>query len=526
MPSELAIVILAAGKGTRLKSTRPKVLHQAGGFPLVAHVLRAVAPLVRAGSRRAGRSRTGAAVWVVVGHQAEAVRAAVEPWTTRTVLQRPQLGTGHAVARALPVLPRDVESVLVLPGDAPLMRTETLRALLQVHRHTGAAATVLTARLDNPFSYGRILRDTAGNVEAIVEQKALQPEEAAVREVNSGIYCFERARLAPLLGQLGRDNPHREYYLTDVVRLLCRQGHKVAAYVTPDPDEILGANTNAELARVDQLLRWRKANVLMAAGVTLYQPETQAIDPDVVIGADTVVERGVELRGATRIGRGCRIGSFSILENAVLADGVLVKPHCLVLNSRLAAGVTVGPFAHLRDGADIRRDARIGNYVEVKKSIVGEGTKAQHLTYVGDATIGKNTNIGAGTITCNYDGVNKNPTRIGDRAFIGSGTELVAPVRVGGGAYVAAGSTITEDVPRDALAIGRGRQVNKPGWARTRRQKLAAAKARKEEPVGTVHLSNKPRVRPRAAKGGSRRAKAGNRRQARRRRTARSPRRH
>ena len=491
MLSPLAIVILAAGKGTRLKSERAKVLHQAGGLSLVAHVLRAVTPLTPAKRKSpAGKSSLAGGTWVVVGHQAESVRDVVESFGCRTVLQRPQLGTGHAVAQLMTALPAGVGRVLVLPGDAPLIRPETLKALLHVHTSTGSAATILTAGLEDPRAYGRIVRNATGGVDAIVEHKTLLPEHAGLREVNSGIYCFERQKLAPLLRQLGRENPHREYYLTDVIALLRRGGETVSAYVAADPDEMLGVNTAAELALVDGLLRRRKAEALMASGVTLYQPETQAIDPDVAIGPDTIVERGVELRGATRIGRRCRIGAFSILENAVLADNVVVKSHCLVLNSRVGAGASVGPFAHLRDGADIRRGARIGNYVEVKKSVVGEGTKAQHLTYLGDATIGRQTNIGAGTITCNYDGVNKNPTHIGDRVFVGSGTELVAPVRVGSGAYVAAGSTVTEDVPRDALAIARGRQANKPGWARTRRQKLAAAKARKEEPSMAVRLAN------------------------------------
>src|SRR3990167_1249263 len=461
MPADLAIVVLAAGKGTRLKSGRAKVLHQAGGLPLIAQVLRSLTPLTR------GSRASTAGVWVVVGHQADAVRAAAEPFAVGTVVQRPQLGTGHAVAQALKVLPRGRARPLVLPGDAPLIRPETLQALVRAHAEQGAAATVLTAELEEPRGYGRIVRDASGGVEAIVEQGALPPEQAGLREVNSGTYVFNRAKLAGVLGKLGRDNVHREYYLTDAIKLLRQGGESVAAHLAREADEILGVNTPAELARVDTVLRWRKAEALMAAGVTLYQPETQAIDPDVAIGPDTIVERGVELRGATRLGRRCHIGASSILVNAVLADGV-----------------SVGPFAHLRDGADIRAGARIGNYVEVKKSVVGEGAKAQHLTYLGDARVGRKTNVGAGTITCNYDGVNKNPTVIGDEVFIGSGTELVAPVKVGRGAYVAAGSTITENVPAGALAIARGRQVNKPGWARTRRQKLAAAQAQK---IGRAH---------------------------------------
>ncbi|MGH9804512.1 MAG: bifunctional UDP-N-acetylglucosamine diphosphorylase/glucosamine-1-phosphate N-acetyltransferase GlmU [Candidatus Acidiferrales bacterium] len=492
MPSELATVILAAGKGTRLKSDHAKVLHQAAGLPLVAHVLRAAA--------LHGRGKAAAPAWVVVGHQADLVKHVVEGFGARAVLQRPQLGTGHAVAQALPVLPRSVRRLLVLPGDAPLIRAETLRALLEQHRQGGFAATILSARLEDPLGYGRIVRSESGSVEGIVEQKSLGPGQFELREVNSGMYCFERSALEAVLGRLGRDNPHREYYLTDAIALIRGQGGAVGACLAPDPDEILGVNTRAELARVDALLSRRKAEALMAAGVTLYRPETLAIDSDVSINPDTVIERGVELRGATRIGRRCRIGAFSILENAVLGDDVIIRPHTLVFNSRVADGASVGPFAHLRDAANIRRRARIGNYVEVKKSVVGEGTKAQHLTYLGDATVGRDTNIGAGTITCNYDGVNKNPTAIGDRVFIGSGTELVAPVRVGSGGYVAAGSTVTENVPRDALAIARSRQLNKPGWARTRRQKLAAAKARKEEPPVGVQLSNARQRPARSAK--------------------------
>lgn len=494
MPSKLAIVILAAGKGTRLKSDHAKVLHHAAGLPLVAHVLRAVAPL--------GRASGVAAPRVVVGHQADLVQHVVEGFGASAVLQRPQLGTGHAVAQAMAVLPRGARLLLVLPGDAPLIRTETLRALLALHRQGGYAVTILTARFDDPTGYGRILRSESGSVVGIVEQKSLQPDQFGLREVNSGMYCFERGTLAAYLGRLGRDNPHQEYYLTDVIALIRAQGGAVGAYVVPDPEEILGVNTRAELARVDALLARRKADALMASGVTLYQPETQAIDLDVIVGRDTLIERGVELRGNTRIGRRCRIGAFSILENASLGDDVILRPHTLVYNSRVAAGASVGPFAHLRDGADIRGRARIGNYVEVKKSVVGEGTKAQHLTYLGDARVGRDTNIGAGTITCNYDGVNKNPTTIGDRVFVGSGTELVAPVRIGSGGYIAAGSTVTENVPRDALAIARSRQVSKPGWARTRRQKLAAAKAHKEEPPVAVQLSESRRRRRKHSRAG------------------------
>ncbi len=504
MPADLAIVILAAGKGTRMKSQRAKVLHEAAGLPLVLHVLRAV----QAASKRGEKMNA----WVVVGHQAETVRSLVEPLGARTVLQRPQLGTGHALAQALRALPKKVKRVLVLPGDAPFITAETLRALLGVHAETGSAATILSADLDDPTGYGRIVRAGSGEVEAIIEQSALGPEHRRLREINSGMYCFERATLAGVLGRLGRRNIHREYYLTDAIALLRASGARVSAHVAANAEEVLGVNTPAELAHADAVLHRRKAAALMAAGATLYRPETMVIDPDVALGPDTIVERGAELRGSTRIGARCRIGPFCILRNAVLADDVTVRPHSLVVDSRLETGVTVGPFAHLRDGAVIRKGARIGNYVEVKKSIVGERTKAQHLTYLGDATIGRDTNIGAGTITCNYDGVNKNPTSVGNNVFVGSGSELVAPVRVGGGAYIAAGSTVTENVPGDALAIARSRQVNKPGWSRTRRQKLAAAKARKEEPAVAVHVADAAIARPKRRARKARRARRRSRR--------------
>lgn len=478
MANDTAIVILAAGKGTRLKSERAKVLHEAGGLPLLVQVLH---------SAKALRLPTA----VVVGHQAKLIEPLLKPFAARAIRQAQQLGTGHALRVALDTLPRRFRHLLVIPGDAPLLRAETLLALLKVHLSQQAAATVLTTRLENPQGYGRILRTPSGEVEAIVEQSALRPEQLELREVNSGVYCFARAKVAAQLPRLTRANIHREYYLTDVFALLRAAGEKLIAYVTADSEEILGANTPAELAQLDQILRWRKAEALMRVGVTIYQPESVAIAPDVIVGPDTVIEPGAQLLGSTRIGRRCRIGAYTILRDARLADDVSVKPHCLILSSRLGPGVVVGPFAHLRDAADIRPQARIGNYVEVKKSVVGEATKALHLTYLGDATIGKRTNVGAGTITCNYDGVAKHPTTIADEVFIGSGTELVAPVKVRKGAYIAAGSTVTDDVPAQALAIARARQVNKPAWARQRKQALAAAKA-----AADTSSSRAPRRRP------------------------------
>jgi bifunctional UDP-N-acetylglucosamine pyrophosphorylase/glucosamine-1-phosphate N-acetyltransferase len=312
-------------------------------------------------------------------------------------------------------------------------------------------------------------------VKAIVEDSALTAEQRAIREINSSIYCFTLEKLWPLLGALRPANLHRELYLTDAIALLRQKGETVEADRAADPDEVLGCNTRADLAAVDAVFRRRKRAALMDAGVTIELPDTVLIDPEVTIGTDTRIEPCVQLLGRTRIGAGCTIRTGCVLTDAVLEDNVLVKPHSLVVASHLSRGAQVGPFAHLRDGAHLEENARVGNFVEVKKSVLGDGAKAMHLTYLGDARVGGGTNIGAGTITCNYDGVRKNPTTIGKRVFIGSDTALVAPVRVGDGAYIAAGSVITENVPPDALGVARGRQVNKPGWAAARRRAMAAA---------------------------------------------------
>jgi len=462
--ADLIVVVLAAGKGTRLRSGLAKVLHRAGGRTLVEHVVRAC-------------QRLGAEIQVVVGYQDDQVRAIVAPLGCLTTLQEPLGGTGHALEVARPSLEGRAELALVVPGDAPLARTATLGGLVEHHKLSGAAATILTAQLEDPTGYGRILHNLDGSVSAIVEEKTLTATQRAIKEVNSSIYCFTLAKLWPCLAQLRPDNVHREFYLTDVIRLLNERGERVEAMPTADPEEVLGANTRAELARVDRIFRQRKAAALMDAGVTIYLPETVLIDPDVEVRADTVIEPAVQLLGATRIGTGCTIRTGSVLSDSVLEEDVLVRQHCLIVASRLGRGAIVGPFAHLRDGAELRPGARVGNYVEVKKSVLAEGVKAMHLSYLGDATIGCDTNIGAGTITCNFDGIRKNPTKIGERVFVGSGTELVAPIEVGDGAYIAAGSTVTEDVPAEALAIARGRQVTKPGWAALRRTQMAAAAA-------------------------------------------------
>jgi len=459
--NDLAIVILAAGKGTRLKSSLAKVLHRAGGRTLIEHIVRTCEPL---------KARETV---VVVGHQAEQVRALVEPLGAATVLQQPQNGTGHAMQVAKRALGR-AKLALVLPGDAPLVRTETLRALLPAHRNSNAAATILSAVLADPSGYGRIVRKSESLVSAIVEESQLTADQREINEINSAIYCFKLEKLWPALGQVRPNNQHRELYLTDAVGVLSTKGETVAAYVAPDPREVLGCNSRADLAEVDRIFREWKRNTLMDAGVTIQLPETVLIDPDVSAGEDTVIEPAVQLLGKTKIGARCTIRTGSVLSDAILGDDVRVEPHCMVAESRLDDRVIIGPFARLRPGNHMKADSRIGNFVELKKSTIGEGTKAMHLSYLGDAKIGKKSNIGAGTITCNYDGFHKYPTTIGNKVFIGTDTSLVAPVRVGDGAYVAAGSTITENVPADGLGIARGRQENKPGWAAKKRRELTA----------------------------------------------------
>ena len=478
---DLAVVILAAGKGTRLKSNLAKVLHRAGGRSLVEHVIRACESL------RAKQTV------VVVGHQAEQVASVVEPLGAATVLQQPQRGTGHAMQVARRALGR-AKLAVVLPGDAPLVRTETLKALIAAHRNGDAAVTILTAVLADPAGYGRILRKSETAVGAIVEESQLTPDQRELNEINSAIYCFTLDKLWPALAHVKPNNRHRELYLTDTIALMTAKNETVLAEVVPDPREVLGCNTRADLAEVDRIFRERKRAELMDAGVTIQLPETVLIDPEVTAGEDTVIEPGVQLLGKTKIGARCTIRSGSVLTDAILGDEVTIEPHCVVAQSRLDDGVIIGPFARLRPDNHLKAGVRIGNFVELKKSTIGEGTKAMHLTYLGDAKIGAKSNIGAGTITCNYDGFHKFPTVIGNKVFIGSDSALVAPVRLGDGAYVAAGSIITENVPADALAIARGRQVNKTGWASKKRRELAAAENPKKSKLG--RKKTKPRRAP------------------------------
>ncbi len=437
---DAAVLILAAGKGTRLKSSLAKVLHHAGGRPLIDHVVRACLPLH---PKR---------IIAVVGHQAEQVSATVEPLGAETVLQQPQNGTGHALLVSKRAI-GNAKYVIVLPGDAPLIRTETLRTLLQKHKTANAAATILTAVLADPSGYGRILRKSGDTVAAIIEESQLTPDQRELNEINSSIYCFTAAKLWPALAHVKPNNKHREIYLTDAISVLNSSGETVLAEIAPDPRETLGCNTRADLAAVDRTFREWKRDQLMRDGVTIQLPETVLVDPD---------------------GTRCTIRTGSVLRDATLGDGVLVEPHCVIDSSRLESEVILGPFARLRPESHLLKGARVGNFVEIKKSTIGEGSKAPHLSYIGDAKVGSKSNIGAGTITCNYDGFAKHPTTIGNRVFVGSDTVLVAPVKLGDGAYIAAGSVITENVPPDALGIARGRQSTKPNWAAKKRRELSA----------------------------------------------------
>jgi bifunctional UDP-N-acetylglucosamine pyrophosphorylase/glucosamine-1-phosphate N-acetyltransferase len=468
MQESFGVVIMAAGKGTRLKSKRPKVLHEVGGRALLLHVIDAA-------------KTVSDEIVCVIGHEAAMVEAATASLGVSWTLQEQQLGTGHAlqqVKRHYRVFgegfgEKTPKHLMVLSGDVPLIQPETLARLKTFHLEQKAAMTILTAVPENPFGYGRVMRAEPGSaaVKAIVEQKDLKPGEDSP-EINSGIYCFETAALFAKLDSLTNSNKSGEFYLTDVAAMLVADGERVVAMKADSVDEMLGANTIAEMMHLDAAMRLNAARKLMAQGVTIFRPETCVIDARVEVGPDTVIEPYVQLLGTTKIGSDCRIRSYSVVQNSTLGAGVLVRNGCVLDEAIVGDGAMLGPYAHLRPGSEIDEGAHVGNFVETKKVKLGKGSKANHLSYLGDAVIGDGVNIGAGAITCNYDGVNKHMTTIGDGAFIGSDSTLVAPLTVGAGAYVAAGSCITEDVPAESLALGRSRQVTKPGW-------VAARKARK-----------------------------------------------
>jgi bifunctional UDP-N-acetylglucosamine pyrophosphorylase/glucosamine-1-phosphate N-acetyltransferase len=455
----LTVLLLAAGQGTRLKSKTIKLLHPVAGQPMVAWVARAANAL--------RPSHTVA----VVGFQAERVQAALAGLCEAFALQAEQRGTGHAVMQAAKALGNARGPLLIVNGDLPNLKPATLRALVALHRKSKAALSFVTTDLPDPTGYGRVVRDAKGRVNRIVEHKDATAALRKIAEINCGIYCADPSVLLPLLKKLRPNNAQGEYYLTDAVHALIAKGATVAALKHATPDEVLGVNTRAELAAAGAVLYARKARELQNDGVTLLDPSRTLVDPRAKIGRDTVLYPDVIIEGASVIGEDCVVRSGSRLADVVLGRGVEVKDHCVLLASRIGDNAQIGPFAHVRPGSIVEADAHLGNFVELKKTRLGRGSKASHLTYLGDADIGPGCNIGAGTITCNYDGVSKHPTTLGAGVFVGSDTQLVAPVTLGAGAYVAAGTTVTEDVPAGALALSRVRQINMEGWVARRKKK-------------------------------------------------------
>ena len=454
----LAAIVLAAGKGTRMKSHSAKVLHEIGGRPLAWY------PVKRA--LDAGASP----VVVVVGHQAEAVEAALVASLPgaplRFAVQEKQLGTAHAVLAARKALRGYDGAVAILSGDVPLLETDTLLQVVRARAREGAPLAFATMTLDAPRGYGRVVRDAGGRPARIAEEKDATDAERAIREVNAGLYCADATFLWKALARVGSDNAQEEFYLTDLVAMAARRDGAVAVDVPPE--EASGVNDREELARAGRVLVRRRARALMRAGVTIEDPDRFDCDEGVEIGPDTTIEPGVRLLGRTRIGAACRIGAGAILRDAVVGHQVAVRPYTLVEEATVGARAILGPFSRVRPGSEIGEEAHVGNFVETKKTVLGKGAKANHLAYLGDATVGAGANIGAGTITCNYDGEKKHPTKIGARAFVGSDSILVAPLEIGDGAYIGAGSVITKDVPAGALGVGRAHQVTKEGWVAER----------------------------------------------------------
>ncbi|RSL36423.1 bifunctional UDP-N-acetylglucosamine diphosphorylase/glucosamine-1-phosphate N-acetyltransferase GlmU [Enterococcus durans] len=445
-------IILAAGKGTRMKSKLYKVLHPVSGKPMVEHIINRV-------------SETNPdQIITIVGHGADQVKEQLGE-RSEYALQAEQLGTGHAVLQAASYLEGKEGTTLVISGDTPLLTTETLNNLFEYHQGKNASATILTAQADDPTGYGRIIRDHIGIVEKIVEQKDTTPEEALVQEINTGTYCFDNRALFDALSKVGTDNAQGEYYLTDIIEILKEEGNTVAAYQTDDFDESMGVNDRIALAKANELMRQRINKMHMVNGVSFVDPATTYIDAGVVIGADTIIEAGVQLQGNTVIGNDCFIGAHSRIVDSTIEDHVVVE-NSVIESSLVKRHADVGPFAHLRPKAEIGEGAHIGNFVEVKNAQIGKNTKVGHLTYVGDATLGEEINVGCGVVFVNYDGKNKHHTTIGDHSFIGSNANIIAPVEVAKNSSIAAGSTITDDIPECAMAIARARQVNKEGYAK------------------------------------------------------------
>jgi bifunctional UDP-N-acetylglucosamine pyrophosphorylase/glucosamine-1-phosphate N-acetyltransferase len=449
--NQLTAIILAAGEAKRMRSARPKVLHALCGRPLIAYPVSAARAL-------------GARVVVVVGRAADEVRASVAPEAAASfVEQKERLGTGHAVLQAHVACGDAPGTILVLPGDVPLLSEATLGRLVEHHVASRAAATLLTAKVADPTGYGRVVREQ-GRPIGIVEHRDATAAQRESQEIGTSVYCFDAQRFWPALAQVTPDNEQHEYYLTDVIGVLHRQGERLEAVIAEDPSECLGVNDRRQLAELGGIMRRRILDRLMAAGVTVIDPATTYVDDTVTIGMDTVLHPNVSLAGRTVVGAECVVSAGCQVTDTTIADGVLLKPYCVLAESTVETGAQLGPFCHLRPLSHVGANAKIGNFVELKKSRIGRGSKVPHLSYVGDTQMGEGVNVGAGTITCNYDGAKKHETVIGDGVFVGTNSSLVAPLTIGEGAYVAAGSVITKNVPPGSLAVARGRQETREGW--------------------------------------------------------------
>jgi bifunctional UDP-N-acetylglucosamine pyrophosphorylase/glucosamine-1-phosphate N-acetyltransferase len=451
----IATVILAAGKGTRMKSDLVKVLHPLLGLPMLSYPIDLALNGIRAEK-----------TIVVVGYQADRIKERFKDFAVDFVLQGDQLGTGHAVMQAIPFLQPFTGSVLILCGDVPLVKPDTVRSFVETFQRNDSVLSVLTVVVENPAGYGRIIRSPEGWLERIVEEKDASEEEKHIREINTGIFCIKASYLMEGLKEIGPENAQGEYYLTDLVAIARRRGQRCSAHMVGDPVEVMGVNTRVDLAIAHEFLRQEKLKELMLSGVTVIDPKTTYVDRTVEVGRDTVLFPNCTLQGKTKIGEKCVIESNSKISDSIIGDEATIRPNSVITESELEDGVTIGPFAHLRPQTQVKAKAKIGNFVEVKKSVIGKGSKANHLSYIGDSTVGEDVNIGAGTITCNYDGFEKHRTIIEDRVFVGSNVEIVAPVKVGKNSTIGAGTTVTKNVPEGGLAISRTKQRNLRGWSK------------------------------------------------------------
>ena len=464
----IATVILAAGKGTRMKSDLVKVLHPLLGLPMLSYTIDLSLNEIKAEK-----------TIVVIGHQADRIKGKFKVPGIHFVLQEEQLGTGHAVLQAVPSLQTFTGTVLILCGDVPLVKGETIRSFINHFWKNGSALSVLTTVVEHPFGYGRILRSPEGWLEKIVEEKDAREEERMIQEINTGIFCVRAQFLIEGLKEIGQENAQGEYYLTDLVEIARKRGLRCTAHKVADPVEVMGINTRVDLAIANEVLRQEKVKELMLSGVTVVDPKTTYVDRTVEVGRDTMLYPNCTLQGNTRIGERCVIEPNSKISDSIIGNEVTIRSNSVVTGSKVEEGASIGPFAHLRPLSEVKTRAKIGNFVEVKKSVIGRGSKANHLTYIGDSLVGEEVNIGAGTITCNYDGFKKHQTIIGDRVFVGSNVELVAPVKVGNDSSIGAGTTVTKDVPEGALAISRVKQKNVKGW--NKRMELQRKKSTKKK---------------------------------------------